>query len=243
MNGRRLLAEFIGTAVLLAAIVGSGIVVSADGSESARLFQHAVVVGAALSAMIFTFESVSGAHFNPSITIADAVLGGMSWRCAIGYLAAQMTGGFVGVGVTNWLFGEKALAIATVERVGVPLAASEALATFGLVVVVFGTARSSNLPAVALAVGTYITAAIFFTSSAAFANPAVTLARVFTSTWAGIAPNGLPAFLAGQAAGTVVAIGVVGYLYRPSPGASARIAQDPPAPQRKERSEPRLTPD
>lgn len=230
MNGRRLVAEFIGTAMLLAAIVGSGISASIDGSESARLFQHAVIVGFALMAMIFTFGAVSGAHFNPSITIANAVFGSLSWRLATGYLAAQVAGAITGVGVTNWLFGQTTMAVATVERLGFPLVAGEALATFGLVVVVFGSARSSTSAAVPVAVGAYVTAATLFTVSASFANPAVTVARVFTDTWTGIAPSGVPAFLAGQVAGTVLAVGLVGYLFRPSADIAPRVAHAPHEP-------------
>ena len=218
MNGRRLLAEFIGTAMLLAAIVGSGIVVSAEGPASTQLFQHAVIVGAVLAAMILTFGSVSGAHFNPGVTIANAVFGGQSWGLAAGYVTAQVAGAIGGVGVTNWIFGEPAWAMATTERLGLPLVASEAVATFGLVVVIFGTVRSVNLSAVAGAVGAYISAAIFFTASAAFANPAVTIARLFTDTWAGMSPNGVPSFLGGQMIGTAAAVVVIRYLF-PSPDA------------------------
>jgi glycerol uptake facilitator-like aquaporin len=213
MNGRRLLAEFIGTAMLLAAIVGSGIVVSVEGPAPTQLFQHAVIVGAVLAAMILTFGSVSGAHFNPSVTIANAVFGGQSWGLAAGYVTAQIAGAIVGVGATNWIFGEPAWAIAAVERSGLLLVASEAMATFGLVVVIFGTVRSSSLSAVAGAVGSYIAAAIFFTASAAFANPAVTIARLFTDTWSGISPGGVRSFLVGQVIGTAVAIAVIGYLF------------------------------
>lgn len=223
MMGRRLLAEFIGTAMLLAAIVGSGIVVSVEGPASTQLFQHAVIVGAVLAAMILTFGSVSGAHFNPSVTLANAVFGGQSWGLAAGYVTAQIAGAVVGVGAANWTFGEQVWAIAAVERLGLLLVGSEAIATFGLVVVIFGTVRSSNLSAVAGAVGAYITAAIFFTASAAFANPAVTIARLFTDASTGISPNGVLSFLAGQVIGTAVAIAVIGYLF-PSPDAEGSAA-------------------
>jgi glycerol uptake facilitator-like aquaporin len=225
MIGRRLLAEFIGTAMLLGAIVGSGIVVSVDGPASTQLFQHAVVVGAVLAAMILTFGSVSGAHFNPSVTIANAVFGGQSWGLAAGYVTAQIAGAIVGVGATNLMFGEPAWAIGAVERLGVLLVASEAMATFGLVVVIFGTVRSSNLSAVAGAVGAYITAAIFFTASAAFANPAVTIARLFTDTWSGISPKGVLSFLGGQVIGTAAAIAVIGYVF-PSPDAEGAAERE-----------------
>lgn len=216
MKGRRIVAELIGTALLLVAIVGSGIAVSAEPPGSTQLFQHAVVVGAALAALIFTFGPVSGAHLNPAVTIADALFGGMGRRLAGAYVVAQMAGSLLGVLLANWMFGSPALAVATQERAGVELIGSEALATFGLVVVIFGTVRGRSPAAVPVAVGAYIAAAIFFTSSAAFANPAVTIGRMFTDTWTGIAPAGVPGFLVGQAAGAVAAIALIGYLFRPS---------------------------
>lgn len=216
MTRRRLVAEFVGTALLLVAIVGSGIATSVDGLASVQLFQHAVVVGAALAALIFTFGPVSGAHLNPSVTFADAVFGGLARRLAIGYAAAQLGGAMVGVAVANAMFRQPAFEVATVERAGIHLFVSEALATFGLVVVIFGTVRSRTPRMVPVAVGAYITAAIFFTSSASFANPAVTVGRMFTGTWTGIAPGGVAYFLGGQTVGTLLAVGLVGYLFRPS---------------------------
>lgn len=216
MNRRRVVAELVGTALLLVAIVGSGIVVSADAPGSTQLFQHAVVVGAALAALIFTFGPVSGAHLNPAVTIADAIFGGMGRRLAGAYVTAQLAGGLLGVILANWMFGVPELALATQERAGIALVGSEALATFGLVVVIFGTVRGRSSAAVPVAVGAYIAAAIFFTSSAAFANPAVTVGRALTDTWTGIAPAGVPGFLGGQAAGTALAVALIGYLFHPT---------------------------
>jgi glycerol uptake facilitator-like aquaporin len=216
VNRRRIVAEFVATALLLVAIVGSGIVVSADPPGSIQLFQHAVVVGAALGALIFTFGPVSGAHLNPAVTIADAIFGGMGRRLAGAYVIAQLAGGLLGVLIANWMFGFPTLALADQPRSGIEMVASEALATFGLVVVIFGTVRGRSSAAVPVAVGGYIAAAIFFTSSAAFANPAVTVGRAFTDTWTGIAPSGIPGFLLGQVAGTALAVALIRYLFHPT---------------------------
>lgn len=216
MNRRRIVAELVGTALLLVAIVGSGIVVSADPPASTQLFQHAIVVGAALAALIFTFGPVSGAHLNPAVTVADAIFGGIGRRLAGAYVIAQLAGGLLGVLIANWMFGFPALALANQTRSGIEMVGSEALATFGLVVVIFGTVRGRSSAAVPVAVGAYIAAAIVFTSSAAFANPAVTVGRAFTDTWTGIAPSGTPGFLLGQVAGTALAVALVGYLFHPT---------------------------
>lgn len=223
MSNRRLVAEFLGTALLLVAIVGSGVATSVDGSASAQLFQHAVVVGAALAALIFAFGPVSGAHFNPSVTVADAVFGGLGRRMATGYVAAQVAGAVAGVVLANVMFGEPAIEVSEVARSGVEMLVSEGIATFGLLVVIFGTVRFHAPRAVPIAVGAYITAAIFFTSSAAFANPAVTVSRVFTGTWTGIAPADVGAFLGGQALGTLLAVALIGYLFHPTADEAAEV--------------------
>jgi glycerol uptake facilitator-like aquaporin len=229
---RRLVAEALGTASLLAAIVGSGIVVSGGGDPPAQLFQHAVVVGAALTALILAFGPVSGAHFNPAVTVADAWFGGMRWARAARYVAAQLVGAAAGTVFTVLSFGLPALALATTPRTGLEMAAAEGAATAGLLVVIFGLIRSGGGRVVAAGVGVYIAAAIVFTSSDAFANPAVTVARMLTDTWTGISPASVPAFLAGQAAGTVAAIALIGWLYHPRPGEAAQVViptQDTPA--------------
>jgi glycerol uptake facilitator-like aquaporin len=220
---RRLVAEALGTASLLAAIVGSGIVVQQDGAASAQLFQHAVIVGLALVALILTFGPVSGAHLNPAVTIADAWFGGLPWRRAVGYLGAQVVGAFLGVMFTNATFGEPAISVATLDRGGLGLIVAEGAATAGLIVVIFGLVRSGGGRLVAGAVGAYIAAAIAFTASASFANPAVTLARTITDTYTGIAPDHVPGFLAGQALGTLVAIALVRFLYAPGPAEAAAV--------------------
>ena len=229
---RRLVAEAFGTAALLAAIVGSGIVVAQGGDAPAQLFQHAVVVGAALTALILAFGPISGAHFNPVVTIADAWFGGMPWVRASRYIAAQLVGATAGTAFTSLTFDLPAIVLATTSRPGIAMAAAEGAAAAGLLIVIFGLIRSGGGRAVAGAVGVYIAAAIMFTASDAFANPAATLARMLADTWTGISPGSVPAFLAGQAAGTVAAIALISWLYHPEPGEAAQVVlatQDTPA--------------
>jgi glycerol uptake facilitator-like aquaporin len=214
MRARALAGELLGTAGLLLAVVGSGITASIDGPASAQLFQHAIVVGAALAAFIVTFGPVSGAHFNPAVTLVDAAFGGMRAGMATAYIAAQLVGAVIGVVGANLLFGEPAVALGTNERTGALLGASEAVATFGLLMVIFGVVRSSNPRAAPVAVGAYVAAAISFTSSAAFANPAVTVARALTDTYSGIAPSSVPGFLAAQLLGAALAAAMIGWLFR-----------------------------
>lgn len=223
MTARKLVAEFLGTALLLVAVVGSGITASTDGAASAQLFQHALVVGAALVALIVTFGHVSGAHFNPAVTVVDALFGGLSPRLAARYVTVQIAGALTGVIASNVMFSQPAVTVATTQRHGLALAGSEALATFGLLVVIFGVVRSGNLRAVPGAVGAYIGAAIYFTSSASFANPAVTVARMLSDTYTGIAPGGVAAFVAAQAVGTATAAAVIGWLFSPDPSDAAQV--------------------
>jgi glycerol uptake facilitator-like aquaporin len=220
---RVLVAEAIGTAFLLAAIVGSGIMVQQDGAASAQLFQHAVVVGAALTALILTFGPVSGAHFNPVVTLVDAWFGGLPWRRVPGYVVAQLVGAFVGVVLTNLTFGLPAVEVAGTDRVGLALVGGEVIATLGLLLVIFGVVRSGGGRIVAPAVGAYIAAAVCFTASTSFANPAVTVARTVTDTYAGIAPAYVPGFLVGQLVGAIVAVGLVWLLFAPDPAEASAV--------------------
>lgn len=213
---RRVVAEFLGTAGLLVAVVGSGITAGQDGDASAQLFAHAVVVGVALAALIATFGSVSGAHFNPAVTAVDVAFGAMTVRQGLAYGVAQTAGAVTGVAAANLLFSRAALEIAATPRIGPALAASEAVATFGLLVVIFGVVRSGNVRAVPAAVGGWITGAIYFTSSASFANPAVTVARMFTDTYTGIAPPAVPGFLVAQVVGAAIATAVIAWLFSPT---------------------------
>ena len=225
---RKLTAEALGTAFLLAAIVGSGIVVQPAsgqpvGPASMQLFVHAVIIGVTLTAAILTFGPVSGAHFNPVVTLVDAAFGGMPWRRVWGYVAAQLVGAMVGTIATAATFGLPLVELATTDRGGGGRAAAEVIATAGLVLVIFGLVRSGGGPVVAPAVGAYITGAIVFTASDAFANPAVTVARMLTDTYTAIAPGSVPGFLAGQAIGAVAAALLVRWLFAPSPVEAARV--------------------
>ena len=220
---RRVAAEFLGTAGLLLAVVGSGITASGDGAASAQLFQHAVVVGAVLAALIVALGPVSGAHFNPAVTLVDAVFAGISRRAAAAYVAAQLAGAVAGVVAANLLFGLPAVQPATLERAGAALLASEAVATFGLLVVIFGVVRSGRIAAVPAAVGAWVAGAIYATPSASFANPAVTVARAMTDTYTGIAPGDVTAFVVAQLLGAGAAAGAIALLFAPPPGAAADV--------------------
>ena len=164
-----------------------------------------------------TFGPISGAHFNPAVTFVDAVFGGLKWRMAAGYVVAQLAGAVCGVVVTNLLFGLPVVEIAATERTGLAAAASEGVATFGLLLVIFGVVRSGRTTAVPAAVGAWIAGAIYFTPSASFANPAVTVARVLSDTYTGIAPAGVPGFLVAQVVGAASAAVVIGWLFRAGP--------------------------
>ena len=201
-QARAVVAEATGTALLLAAIVGSGIMGDrlAGGNAVLALLANSLATGAALVALILTFGPVSGAHFNPAVTLADASQGGLPWGRAAGYVAAQLSGAVLGVVVAHAMFSEPLLMVSTHDRGGVAQVFSEFIATFGLVAVIWGCSRrrASITP---FAVGAYIIAAIWFTASTSFANPAVTIARVFTGTFTGIHPSSVAGFLAGQFAG------------------------------------------
>ena len=221
---RRLAAEGVGTALLLAAVVGSGIMGErlAGGSVALALLANTVATGAALVALILAFGPISGAHFNPAVTLAEAAQGRTPWREVAGYVAAQLAGAFAGVLAAHLMFGEPLLAVSTHDRSGARQAFSELVATFGLVSVIFGCARRQP-NAVPFAVGAWITAAYWFTASTSFANPAVTLARAITNTFAGIRPQDTPLFLAAQLVGAMLATGLFRWLTgAPDPRKEAR---------------------
>jgi len=207
--GRRVTAEAVGTALLLASVVGSGIMGErlAGGNTAIALLANTIATGAALVALILTFGPISGAHFNPAVTLADASQGGIRWRDAPAYIAAQLVGAFAGVAAAHLMFGEPLLAASRHARSGGGQLFSEFVATFGLLCVIWGCARVRS-SAVPFAVGAYITSAYWFTASTSFANPAVTLARAFTNTFSGIRPVAAPGFvlmqLIGAAAATVL---------------------------------------
>jgi glycerol uptake facilitator-like aquaporin len=203
---RRLAAEAVGTALLLAAVVGSGIMGErlAAGNVAIALLANTLATGAALVALILAFGPVSGAHFNPAVTLVDAWQRGISWRHVPGYIGAQLAGAFAGVAVAHAMFGEPLYAASVKVRSGGAQAFSEFVATFGLIAVIWGVART-RASATPFAVGAYITAAYWFTSSTSFANPAVTLARSLTNTFSGIRPLDVPAFIAAQLLGAAAA--------------------------------------
>jgi glycerol uptake facilitator-like aquaporin len=202
----RLTAEFIGTAFLVAAVVGSGIMGEklAGGNVAIALLANTVATGAALVALICAFGSISGAHFNPVVTLSDAIKGGLSWIDASAYIAVQTLGGIVGAAVAHLMFGLSIVSVSLHARPGPALVFSEFVATFGLLSVILGCSRfkSSMVP---VAVGSYITAAYWFTASTSFANPAVTIARSLSNTFAGIRPVDVPLFLIAQVAGGLTA--------------------------------------
>ena len=193
---RRLVAEALGTAFLLAAVVGSGIMGEklAGGNVAIALLANTLATGATLVTLIFTFGPISGAHFNPAVTLADASQGGISWSDVPLYIAAQVLGAFIGVGAAHLMFGEAFIQISQHARAGGGQLFSEFVATFGLLCVIWGCVRLRS-EAVPIAVGLYITGAYWFTASTSFANPAVTLARAFTNTFAGIRPVDAPGFI------------------------------------------------
>jgi glycerol uptake facilitator-like aquaporin len=203
---RRLAAEGLGTALLLAAVVGSGIMGErlAGGNVAIALLANTIATGAALVALILTFGSVSGAHFNPVVTLADASQGGVSWREVPAYIAVQLAGGVAGVLIAHAMFGESLWQVSTHARAGGAQLFSEFVATFGLLAVIWGCLRN-HAESVPIAVGLYITSAYWFTASTSFANPAVTVARALTNTFAGIRPTDAPGFIGAQLAGALAA--------------------------------------
>jgi glycerol uptake facilitator-like aquaporin len=199
---RRIAAEAFGTAFLLAAVVGSGIMGErlAAGNVAIALLANTAATGAMLVALILTFGPISGAHFNPAVTLADAWQGGLAWQEVPGYLIGQIAGAFTGVAAAHLMFGEAIFSASRHARAGGAQLFSEFIATFGLLSVIWGCARLRS-SAVPFAVGAYITGAYWFTASTSFANPAVTLARSASDTFAGIRPVDAPGFILAQLAG------------------------------------------
>jgi len=203
---RRIVTEFIGTLFLLAAVVGSGIMGErlAAGNTALALLANSIATGAALVAIILAFGPISGAHFNPVVTLADAWQGGIAWRETPAYLAAQIAGAFAGVAAAHLMFGFSVFSASTHFRSGPAQLFSEFISTFGLLSVIWGCVRYRP-SVVPFAVGAYITAAYWFTSSTSFANPAVTLARSMTNSFAGINPASVAGFVAAQMSGAFAA--------------------------------------
>src|SRR5687767_13692540 len=202
---RAVVSEAIGTTLLVAAVVGSGIMGErlSGGNMALALLANSIATGAVLVTLIFTFGPISGAHFNPAVSIAAAVEGGFAWRKVPGYIAAQVAGAIGGVVAAHVMFELPLVVLSRHDRAGFAQLFSEFLATFGLLVVVHGTGRRAAV--VPLTVAAYITAAYWFTSSTSFANPAVTIARGLTDTVSGIAPSGIPGFILAQLLGALAA--------------------------------------
>jgi len=217
---RQALAEFLGSAGLVTVVIGSGIAAQRLSPDDVglQLLENALATGAGLVALILAFGPVSGGHFNPVVTLADRFFGGVSNRQVAVYLPAQLVGGAVGAVVANLMYDLPAVSVATTDRSGGGLWLSEAVATLGLVVLIFGLARAGRAALAPFAVGAYITAAYWWSSSTSFANPMIDLARTLSDTFAGIAPASVPMFIAMQVLGGAAAIGAVALLY---PGVAA----------------------
>jgi glycerol uptake facilitator-like aquaporin len=212
---RRAAAELVGTAMLLAVVVGSGIMGDrlAGGNDAIALLGNTIATGAGLVVLIHVFGPVSGAHFNPAVTLAFLMRGEADRRSAAAYVAAQLEAAVLGVWAAHAMFAEPILQVSAKLRDGPSQGFSEFVATFGLIGTIFGTQRSRP-EFTPVAVGLYITAAYWFTASTSFANPAVTIARSLSDTFSGIAPRSAPLFIVSQLLGTVAAFGFFGWLFR-----------------------------
>jgi len=226
---RPVAAEFVGTALLLAAIVGSGIMAErmCGGNAGLMLLANAIATGGALVALILAFGPVSGAHFNPAVTLADAWQGGVAWSAAGPYIAAQIAGALCGTALADGMFGLPPFFASGHVRTGSGLLVSEFVATFGLLAVIWGCVRS-RATATPYAVAAYIVGAYWFTPSTSFANPAVTLARSLTDTFAGIRPQDAPAFIAAQLAGAAAATALFAWLSPISKAAAEAVVLSHP---------------
>ena len=219
MNGialwRRLLAELLGSAFLAAVVIGAGIAAQrlSPGQTGLQLLEDAAATAAGLFAIILMFGPVSGGHFNPVVSFVDAAFGGLSWRDAAAYLPVQVAGCIGGAVLANLMFALPAVSISAKHRATPAHFLSEIVATLGLIVVIFALARSGRSRSAPAAVGAYIGAAYFFTSSTSFANPAIAVGRMFSDTFAGIAPSSVPPFIAAEIIGGALAIVVIKALY------------------------------
>ncbi|MEZ5226395.1 MAG: MIP/aquaporin family protein [Acidimicrobiales bacterium] len=210
----KLIAEFVGTAFLLAGVVGSGIMATnLTDDVGLQLLQNAFATAGVLIALILSLGPASGAHFNPAVTLADRMLGGIDTPTAMAYVVAQITGGAVGVMSANLMFDLDVVNWSTKDRSAGNLVFAEAVATIGLLLVIFGVVRSGKSSVAAFAVGGYIAGAYYFTSSTSFANPAVTIARTMSDSFAGIEPASAPAFIASQLVATAIAVALIKVIY------------------------------
>lgn len=216
---KRLIVEAAGSALLSALVIGSGIAAArlSPGDVGLQLFENAAATGAGLYVLILVLAPVSGAHLNPVVSLADAALGGRPWRDAFAYLPAQTLGCVAGAALANLMFDLPAVSISIKDRLTPGHVLAEVVATAGLVIVIFALARSSRPALIPAAVGAYIAAAYFFTSSTSFANPAITVGRMFSDTFAGIAPGAAPWFIAAQLVGGLLGCWAARSLFAPTP--------------------------
>jgi glycerol uptake facilitator-like aquaporin len=223
---KRAAAEFLGSALLAAVVIGSGIAAQrlSPNDVGLQLLENAVATALGLPVIILIFSPVSGAHLNPVVSLVDLALGGRTLRSIAAYIPAQIAGCISGAILANLMFGNAAVSWSTTDRLSWPHLLGEVVATAGLVLVIFSLARSSRVALVPIAVGAYIGAAYFFTSSASFANPAITVGRMFSDTFAGIAPGSALAYIAAQLAGGAIGLGLVLLFYRKR--ADKRMAGD-----------------
>jgi glycerol uptake facilitator-like aquaporin len=230
---RRILAEFLGSAFLAAVVIGSGITAAhlSPGDVGLELFENAAATAAGLFAIILMFGAVSGGHFNPVVSLVDASFGGLRWGDALAYVLAQIAGCITGALTANAMFARTAITISTKHRASPAHLLAEVVATLGLLLVVFALARTRRGNAAPAAVGAYIGAAYFFTSSTSFANPAISIGRVFSNSFAGVAPASVPGFVVAQLAGGIAAIIVLRTLYphvTPDEAAQVVLPHDSP---------------
>jgi glycerol uptake facilitator-like aquaporin len=222
---RRLAAEFLGSAFLAAVVIGSGITAQrlSPSDTGLELLENSAATAAGLFAVILMFGPVSGAHLNPVVSLADAALGGISWRDALAYLPAQVGGCVTGAVAANLMFAQAAVSISVKHRASGAHALSEVIATAGLLLVIFALARTGRASTAPAAVGAYIGAAYWFTASTSFANPAITVGRMFSDSFAGIAPSSAPVFIAAQIGGAIAGVLLIRFLYPSlSPAQAAR---------------------
>jgi len=235
---RKVFAEFLGSLLLAALVIGSGIAAQrlSPGDTGLQLLENATATAAGLYALILIFGPVSGGHFNPVVSLVDAAFGGLSWRDALAYVPAQVLGCGAGAVLANVMFELDPVSIATTQRASVAHGVSEVVATVGLLLVIFSLARSGRADRAPAAVGAYIGAAYFFTSSTSFANPAITIGRVFSDTFAGIAPSSIPVFILAQLAAAVLGVALLRVLYPDSAAGVDKVVVSNPTLDAEERS-------
>ena len=211
---QKAIAEFLGTGFLLAGVLGSGIMAQRLSEDvGLQLFQNAFATAGVLAAIILAFGWVSGAHFNPAVTLTARLLGELTTKTALIYVAAQIVGGIIGAMAANLMFELDAVNWSTTERATTNLLLSEVIATLGLLLIIWGVVRGGRADAAPYAVAAYIGGAYYFTSSTSFANPAVTIARTLSDTFAGIKPSSAPGFIVAQLLGVAIAVGLIGVVF------------------------------